>query len=205
MAKLDRAFFDRDTRIVAPALLGLYLVRIQQGFPYVCRITETEAYIGRMDKASHAFGYRRTPRTEIMFGPPGFSYIYLIYGMYHCLNFVTEQEGEPCAVLIRGGAPRGNLDLLARSRFGCSMGELSPYQKKNFLNGPGKLCLALGLTTRENGLDLTGDTLFVCDSLRDIGLPPHPGDDTPLSIQTGKRIGVDYAEEAVHFPWRYYI
>ena len=112
--KLTQAFYHRDTRLVAQALLGKYLVRFQDGLPLVVRIQETEAYIGRMDKACHAYNYRRTPRTETLFAPPGTAYIYLIYGMYHCLNFVTEPEGEPCAVLIRGGQPRGSLSFLAR-------------------------------------------------------------------------------------------
>lgn len=116
--KLTQAFYHRDTRLVAQALLGKYLVRFQDGLPLVVRIQETEAYIGRMDKACHAYNYRRTPRTETLFAPPGTAYIYLIYGMYHCLNFVTEPEGEPCAVLIRGGQPRGNLPFLARNRYG---------------------------------------------------------------------------------------
>ena len=110
--KLTQAFYHRDTRLVAQALLGKYLVRFQDGLPLVVRIQETEAYIGRMDKACHAYNYRRTPRTETLFAPPGTAYIYLIYGMYHCLNFVTEPEGEPCAVLIRGGQPRGSLSCL---------------------------------------------------------------------------------------------
>ena len=88
--KLTQAFYHRDTRLVAQALLGKYLVRFQNGLPLVVRIQETEAYIGRMDKACHAYNYRRTPRTETLFAPPGTAYIYLIYGMYHCLNFVTE-------------------------------------------------------------------------------------------------------------------
>ena len=102
MKKLEREFYNRDTVQVARDLLGKRLVRVWDGTALVCRITETEAYVGRCDKACHAYGYRRTPRTETLFAPPGTAYIYLIYGMYHCLNFVTEPEGEPCAVLIRG-------------------------------------------------------------------------------------------------------
>ena len=205
MAVLTRAFYERDTRQVAADLLGKYLVHRVDGVPLICRITETEAYIGPLDKACHAFGNRRTPRTEIMFGAPGFSYIYLIYGMHHCLNFVTEAEGKPCAVLLRGGVPRGNVDFLARNRFGVSHASLSPYQKKHFLDGPGKLCQALCLTRVHNGLDLVGNALFVCDTLKDLELPDPPEDQRPFEIQTGPRIGVDYAEEATAFPWRYYI
>ena len=137
--KLGRDFFDRDTRTVARDLLGKYLVRVWNGIPLAVRLTETEAYIGRMDKACHAYNYRRTKRTETLFAPPGTAYIYLIYGMYHCLNFVTEAEGEPAAVLIRGGEARCGTELMARNRFGKGREELSPYQKKNFFNGPGKI------------------------------------------------------------------
>ena len=103
---LTRDFYDRDTLAAARDLLGRDIVRVlPDGARLRCRITETEAYIGRLDKACHAYGYKRTPRTETLFSPPGTAYVYLIYGMYHCLNFVTEPEGEPAAVLIRGLPP----------------------------------------------------------------------------------------------------
>lgn len=194
MGKLQRDFYDRDTLTVARELLGKHLVRVVDGERLVCRITETEAYIGRMDKACHAYGGRRTARTETLYAPPGTAYIYLIYGMYDCLNFVTEREGEPCAVLIRGGEAAENGDGIARNRYGCSMEEMSSYQKKNFLNGPGKLCRGLCLTRAQNGLTLTGDVLYVLDA-------PVPAEE----IKTGKRIGIDYAEEAADFPWRFYL
>ena len=114
MEPYKRTFYDRDTVRVARDLLGQLLVRmLPGGEALVCRITETEAYVGRMDKACHAYGYKRTPRTETLFAPPGTAYIYLIYGMYHCLNFVTEPEGEPSAVLIRGAKPVQNGDIIA--------------------------------------------------------------------------------------------
>ena len=195
MEPLPRAFYDRDTVEAARALLGQHLVRVlEDGRELRCRITETEAYVGRMDKACHAYGYKRTPRTETLFARPGTAYIYLIYGMYHCLNFVTEPEGEPSAVLIRGAVPVQNGDIIAKNRFGCKMDELTSYQKKNFLNGPGKLCRGLGLTRTENGLDLTRreSGLYVCPG-------PPPGE-----ILVGKRIGIDYAQEAADFPWRFW-
>lgn len=201
--KLTQDFYDRDTRQVARDLLGKYLVRVQDGRRLVLRISETEAYIGRMDKACHAYQYRRTPRTETLFAPPGTAYIYLIYGMHHCLNFVTEPEGEPSAVLIRGGQPRGEPDLLTRNRYGKAPADLTAYQRKNFLNGPGKLCKALALTRAQNGCSLLGEDLFVCDRLEDLGLSTPPEDLLPLTIRTSKRIGIDYAEEAADFPWRY--
>ena len=195
MKPLPKAFYDRDTVEAARALLGQYLVRVlPTGEELVCRITETEAYVGRMDKACHAYGYKRTPRTETLFAPPGTAYIYLIYGMYHCLNFVTEPEGEPSAVLIRGAQAIQNGDIIAKNRFGRKMEELTSYQKKNFLNGPGKLCRGLCLTRAQNGLDLTQKAggLYVC---------PGPA---PEQIFSGKRIGIDYAQEAVEFPWRFW-
>ncbi|MDO4515943.1 MAG: DNA-3-methyladenine glycosylase [Bacillota bacterium] len=203
--KLTQDFYNRDTRQVARELLGKYLVRVYNGVPLAVRISETEAYIGRMDKACHAYNYRRTQRTETLFAPPGTAYIYLIYGMYHCLNFVTEPEGEPCAVLIRGGQARGNRDFLVRNRYGKDSAQLTAYQKKNFLNGPGKLCKALALTRDQNGLSLLGNELFLCDRLEEIGLVTPEGDRLPLDIQISKRIGIDYAEEAADFLWRYYI
>ena len=196
MSKLDRVFFDRDTLTVARELLGKHIVRLlPNGQKLVCRITETEAYIGRCDKACHAYGYKRTARTETLFARPGTAYVYLIYGMYCCLNFVTEAEGEPAAALIRGAVPVTNADIIAENRFGRKMADMSAYQRKNFLNGPGKLCKGLALTRAENGLDLMGDTLYVCD-----GPAPAPG-----SIRIGKRIGIDYAQEAVDFPWRFWL
>lgn len=196
MELLSRDFYNRDTVTVARDLLGKHLVRVlEDGTRLVCRITETEAYVGRMDKACHAYGYKRTPRTETLFAPPGTAYIYLIYGMYHCLNFVTEPEGEPCAVLIRGAQAVENGDIIAENRYGCKMADLTAYRRKNFLNGPGKLCKGLALTRRQNGLDLTGPGggLYVC------------GGPAPEAIRVGKRIGIDYAEEAVDFPWRFWI
>ena len=196
MDVLPRGFYDRDTLAVARALLGQRIVRVLPGGErLVCAITETEAYVGPVDKACHAYGYKRTPRTQTLFAPPGTAYIYFIYGMYHCLNFVTEPEGEPCAVLIRGARPVENGDIIAKNRFGCKMEEMTSYQRHNFLNGPGKLCRGLALTRAQNGLDLTDGSgpLFVC---------PGPA---PARILTGKRIGIDYAQEAADFPWRFYL
>lgn len=196
MKKLGADFYERDTLTVARELLGKYLVRMVDGHPLTVRITETEAYIGRLDKACHAYGYKRTARTETLFAPPGTAYIYLIYGMYHCLNFVTEEENEPAAVLIRAGEPvsQADKDAISLRRFSCMADQMTAYQKKNFLNGPGKLCKGLFLTKEQNGLSLLGDQLYVLD----------PGE-TPTNIHVSKRIGIDYAEEAVDFPWRFYL
>lgn len=203
MARLSRQFYEGDTVEIARQLLGRYLVRVYKGQPLVCRIVETEAYVGRMDKACHAYNYRRTPRTEPLFGPPGHAYIYLIYGMYACLNFVTEPKGEPSAVLLRGLEPLYGTEQMAQLRFGRSLAELNTYQRKNFLNGPGKCCKALSLDRNLNQEDLLGDRLYLCTSPTDAGLPEIF---TPsYAIGTGRRIGIDYAEEAVDFPWRFWL
>ena len=199
MARLSRDFFARDTLTVSRELLGKYLCRRLDGELLALRLTETEAYIGRCDKACHAYGGRRTARTEPLFLPPGHAYIYLIYGMYHCLNLVTEPEGEPAAVLLRAGEPVSGTDAIRRLRFGDA--PETPYRRKNFLNGPGKLCEGLSLTRAQNGMDLMGDTLFLCDYPADLGLPPP--EKTRETIRTSPRIGIDYAEEARDFPWRF--
>lgn len=201
MAKLTHDFFNGDTAAIAQALLGKYLVRNRNGELLAGRITETEAYVGRCDKACHAYNYRRTPRTETLFMAPGHAYIYFIYGMYHCLNFVTEPEGEPSAVLLRGLEPAAGAETMKHLRFGDA--PMNAYRRKNFLNGPGKVCKALDLTTAQNKLDLEGDVLFLCDSMADVGLTdPVTG---PEHICAGPRIGVDYAEEAKDFPWRFWL
>lgn len=204
MARLSRDFFMGNTVNIAQNLLGMYLVRQFCGEPLVCRILETEAYVGRIDKACHAYNYRHTARTEVMFGEPGHAYIYLIYGMHHCLNFVTEPAGEPSAVLLRRVEPVTGIPTISQLRFGRLPAELSPYQRKNFMNGPGKLCKGLSLTTADNRIDLTGDTLFLCTSPADAGIDLAP---LPLSVEihSGPRVGIDYAEEARDFPWRFWI
>lgn len=203
MARLSRQFYRGDTVETARQLLGKYLVRRLEGETLVCRITETEAYVGRCDKACHAYNYRKTDRTATLFLEPGRAYVYLIYGMYHCLNFVTEPEGEPAAVLIRGGEAIAGQETMSCLRYGKPFEELTSYQRKNFLNGPGKLCKALSLTRADDRTDLTRDILFVCDSPADVGLPcPAP---VKEKICSGPRIGVDYAEEARDFPWRFWL
>lgn len=201
--KLTREMYLGDTVTIARQLLGCYLVRHTPEETLLCRIVETEAYVGAIDKAAHAYGYHRTARNVTMFGPPGHAYIYLIYGMHCCLNFVTEPEGEPSAVLLRGLEPVYGLETMTRQRFGRSPAELTAYQRKNFLNGPGKCCAALGLTRDMNGADITGDSLFLCTSPEDVGLPPLPP--KRYRMHTGKRIGIDYAQEAVDFPWRFWL
>ncbi len=133
MSKLNRKFFEKNTLTVAKELLGKILVfNNHQGI-----ITETEAYIGEDDPACHA-AKGRTTRTEVMYGTAGYSYVYLIYGMYYCLNIVTEKKDFPAAVLIRGVMLNSKLHL----------------------DGPGKLCKYLGITTIHNKIDLTSSEYF---------------------------------------------
>ena len=202
MARLCREFYLQDTIEAAKALLGKCLVRRLEGELLAVRITETEGYIGRCDRACHAYNYRRTARTDTLFRQGGTAYIYFIYGMYHCLNFVTEPEGEPAAVLIRAAEPLAGTDTICRLRFGDK--PLTACRQKNFLNGPGKLCKGISLTREQNGLDLvTGEELFVCDSPEDLGLPAPPPHKERM--RCGPRIGVDYAGEAKDYPWRFWL
>lgn len=142
-ARLTREFFARDTRIVAQELLG----KILSFQHHKILINETEAYLGFDDPASHA-ARGKTPRSLLMYGPAGFSYVYLIYGMYHCFNITTEVEGFPAAVLIRGGY------LLDQNN-----------EIVSNLNGPGKLCRHLQMTKAHNGIDIiTAEDFFVQNS-----------------------------------------
>lgn len=200
MARLSREFYLGDTVDIARRLLGTYLVRQLGQTVLVGRITETEAYIGRCDKACHAYGYHKTPRNAPMFLGPGHAYIYLIYGMHHCLNLVTEPEGEPAAVLIRALEPVAGTETIRRLRYGDK--PMTPYRTAHLLDGPGKVCRGLGLTTAENGMDLTGRTLFVWHIRSGRGAVRSAARGG-RSSSPGPRIGVDYAEEARDYPWRF--
>ncbi len=160
--KLPRAFFDRDTALVARELLGRWIVRRVDSTCRVGRIVETEAYLGPHDLASHS-SKGCTPRNRSMFGPPGHAYVYLIYGLHHCLNVVTQPEGHGAAVLLRALEPV--LDLPGNTR------------------GPGLLCRALSVDRSLDGADLLGDTLFLSE----------PGTQAGFKIVKTPRVGVDYA------------
>ena len=191
--KLSVDFYNRDTLKVARDLLGKKLVRkIEEEF-LIGKIVEVEAYIGPIDKACHSYNFKKTKRNEVMFGPPGTAYVYFIYGMYHCLNVVTEPEGMPCAVLIRALEPLQGFDKLAENRFGKKYDELNSYQRKNLTNGPGKLCKAFSIDKKLNGVSLLNDELYILDI------------NESFEIVSDKRIGIDYAEEAKDFEWRFYI
>ena len=189
MKPLPREFYKRDADQVARDLLGKHLVhRLPQGEAAV-KITETEAYLGVTDPACHSYGDRRTCRTQPLYGPGGHAYIYLIYGIYHLLNAVTGETGDPCAVLIRAAVPVRGEELLARNRYGKPYRELSKSQLRGLCDGPGKLCRALGLTMEQNQWDLCRSPLMITEGASQGGL-----------IVAGPRIGVDYAGEAAAWP-----
>lgn len=196
--KVLRNFYNRGALEVAKELIGKYLVVNIDNNYIAGRITETEAYRGDNDKACHAYPLKKTKRTEIMFKEGGFAYVYLIYGMYYCFNIVVEEENSPCAVLIRGVDIVLGKEEASRLRYGKGLGELSKYQVKNFSDGPGKLCKAMGIDKNFNALDMLGDKIFVADKIEGI-------ENIAIPIKTSKRIGIDYAEEAKDFLWRFYV
>jgi len=172
--RLPRRFYDRDTVDVARELLCKCLVHVVDGVARIGRIVETEAYLGPHDLAAHS-ARGRTPRTEVMFGPPGHAYVYLIYGMHHCVNVVTQAEGVASAVLLRALEPVAGID--ARTQ------------------GPGLLCKALDIDRRLNGHDLLSDDFFVADD----------GHAARFTIARRPRIGVDYAGHWAKRLLRFYV
>ncbi len=197
LKKLDREFYKRDTLIVAQELLGKILVKKINNQFIMGRIVEVEAYKGLIDKAAHSYGGKVTNRNRIMYGDGGYAYVFLIYGMYYCMNIVTSTIGNPEAVLIRGIEPLDGVNIMSELRFNKSFNDLSKKEKRNLSNGPGKLCLAFNITKEENGMDMCGDDLYVLDNTMD---PMNN-----INIATSKRINIDYAEEAKDFYWRFFI
>jgi DNA-3-methyladenine glycosylase len=173
--RLERAFFARDAAVVAPELVGKTLVRRWRGRHYAARVVETEAYVGPHDLACHA-SKGRTARTEVMFGPPGHAYVYLIYGMHQMLNVVVSHVGDAQAILIRAAEPLDGWDAN--------------------LTGPGRLARALRVTSAENGVDLTGGRLFFLE-------PESAAAPAPRLVVT-RRVNVDYAGAWKDEPLRFY-
>ena len=169
---LPHSFYERPARVVARAMLGKVLVHGARAG----RIVETEAYVGAHDLACHA-ARGKTPRTRILWGPPGRAYVYFVYGMHWCFNAVTELEGRPGAVLVRGLEPLAGFDGPVR------------------LDGPARLCRALHITGAENGADLVTSALRILDA------PAVPG----REVERGPRIGVDYAGEWAGRPLRFWV
>jgi DNA-3-methyladenine glycosylase len=174
MQKLPRAFYDRDTIAVANELLGKYLVHVLDGIERIGRIVEVEAYLGPHDLAAHS-SKGLTERTKVMFGPPGHAYVYFIYGMYYCMNVVTEPQGHASAVLLRAIEPIKNVE--GRTQ------------------GPGLLCKAMQIDKRLNGHDLISDEFYIA------ALSEEPA----LRIVKRPRIGVDYARHWARRHLRFYV
>jgi len=188
--KLDAAFYQRsDVVRVARDLLGKLLVTHWEGQRTIGRIVETEAYRGVTDKASHAYGGRRTARTEIMFAAGGVAYVYLCYGMHHLFNVVTGKQDEPYAVLLRGIEPVEGLPTM-HSRTGKRTGDISLGA------GPGNLARAMGIQTIHSGQSLLGDSMYIAEDgfiLQNSMILATP------------RIGVNYAGEDAALPYRFII
>ena len=174
MTRLPRTFYDRDTTLVAQGLLGKFLVHHVAGSERIGKIVEVEAYLGSHDLAAHS-AKGLTARTKTMFGPPGHAYVYLIYGVHHCMNVVTERAGHASAVLLRAIEPVKNLE--GRTQ------------------GPGLLCRAMGIDRRLNAHDLLSDDFFIA----------QPDVTEKFSIVKRPRIGVDYAGHWAKRRLRFYI
>jgi DNA-3-methyladenine glycosylase len=186
-SRVDRSFFERPTLQVARNLLGTRLVRLQNGIRLVGIILEAEAYRGQEDLGCHARA-GLTPRTQVMFGPPGHAYIYFTYGMHWMLNFVTEEQGFPAAVLIRALHPLQGLEVIAARRNG--------QPPARWTDGPAKICQALDINGSLNGVDLCASqaVLFV-----EAG-PPIPDS----AVTTGPRVGLNSVPEPwKSIPWRF--
>jgi DNA-3-methyladenine glycosylase len=172
--KLPREFYDRDTIDVAKELLGKHLVHVTGGHERIGRIVEVEAYLGPHDLAAHS-AKGLTPRTKVMFGPPGHAYVYLIYGMHHCMNVVTQAEGTASAVLLRAIEPVKNV--------------------QGRTQGPGLLCKAMAIDRKLNGHDLLSPEFYIGDD----------GSHRRISIVKRPRIGVDYAGHWARRLLRFYV
>lgn len=181
---LPRKFYDRDPRIVARELLGKVLVRRERGRELAARIVEVEVYLGREDPAAHAYS-GPTARNRVLFGPPGYAYVYFIYGNHYCLNVSCMPEGEAGCVLIRALEPLRGLQQMARRRGLPAEQLVSERGRKMLTSGPGRLSEAFGITReRDNGKDVTeSDLVIVDDGFR------------PEKIATTRRIGITKAAE----------
>ena len=186
---LPRGVYLQPTLRVARTLLGKTLVHDGAEGRTAGRIVEVEAYRGPADRAAHSSGGRRTPRNEVMYGPPGYAYVYFIYGMYFCMNVVCQPAGVPEAVLLRALEPLEGIELMRRRRV------LPDGPEWRLCRGPGVLCRALGITRADNGADLVRGALRILDA------PPVPA----ARVARTARIGVAYAGADAARPWRFVI
>ena len=187
--KLPRDFYTRSNVLtVARDLLGkLLVVPAEDGRRVSGMIVEVEAYRGPEDRASHAYGGRRTRRTETMYGLGGFAYVYFVYGMYYQFNVVCNLTDIPHAILVRALEPVEGIELMRARR--------RQHPDHNLTNGPGKLCIALGIDRALDKADLLGDRVWLEEHTRI----------SPRRIARGPRIGIDYAEEWISKPWRFWL
>lgn len=225
--RLPREFFTRDGLTVAKELLGKILVHETPIGTIRGVITEAESYMGVNDKGSHTYGGRRTERTEPMFRQGGNSYVYFTYGMYYCMNITSGKEGDPQAVLIRSVKPADeeSYERMLKLRMKVSaeragkrtdtklqeaagqakvsaeagkqgLDKLRKNIEKHLADGPGKMCIAMGITKEDNAMDMIDNPGFYVTE----GISVEAS-----QIKTGKRIGIDYAEEAADYLWRFYL
>ena len=192
---LNKEFYKQGALTLAKELLGKVVVRTVDNVTLKAKIVETEAYIGEIDKASHAYNGRRTERTEPLFREGGISYVYFIYGKYYCFNVISGVEDKGEGVLIRALEPLNEFDYLAQKRFNQNYDELTESKKKAITNGPSKLCMAFSIDKSENYIMLYEKGNFYIED----------GEIDDFEIVETTRIGIDYAEEAIDFPWRFYI
>lgn len=188
--KLPKSFYTRpDVVQLAQELIGKYLYTSIDGILTGGIIVETEAYSGENDNACHAHLNRRTQRTEIMYHEGGVAYVYLVYGIYHLFNIITNVQDKADAVLVRAIAPEeGIAEMLLRRNM--------QVVKPNLTAGPGVLSIAMGINKKLYGADLTGDTIWLEDKGVHI---------SPEQLAAGPRIGIDYAGEDAHLPWRFWL
>ncbi len=192
---LEKSFYSQGALELAKNLLGKTLVRKIDGRVLKGKIVETEAYIGEIDKASHAYNGRRTERTEPLFHEGGIVYVYFIYGLYYCFNVISGEKDKGEGVLIRAVEPLNEFDYISQKRFNKDFDELTSAKRKTLTNGPSKLCMAYSIDKRYNYKKLYEKGDFYIEY----------SDEENFEIVETTRIGIDYAEEAVDFPWRFYI
>ena len=192
---LEKSFYSQGALELAKNLLGKTLVRKIDGRVLKGKIVETEAYIGEIDKASHAYNGRRTERTEPLFHEGVIVYVYFIYGLYYCFNVISGEKDKGEGVLIRAVEPLNEFDYISQKRFNKDFDELTSAKRKTLTNGPSKLCMAYSIDKRYNYKKLYEKGDFYIEY----------SDEENFEIVETTRIGIDYAEEAVDFPWRFYI
>lgn len=190
MKKLSRKFYTNDTLKVAKQLIGKYLVTKLREGKTVGKIIETEAYCGIDDPACHAYKGKMTERTKILFSIPGNAYIYLIYGMYYCFNVIAHKRGEVGGVFIRSIKPVEGIEIMLKRH---KIKNTSKKDITKLTNGPGKLCIALGIDKKLYGEDLCGKKIYLLD-----GEKTNPG-----SMIAAPRINIDYAGKGKYYPWRF--